>query len=241
MSYTAPSAHTIELVANWLQAHKVFHAVHHDWITINTTVGAANRLLDASFGWFEHTAVEPGQMKLRCLAYSIPDELAEHIKTIQPTTRFGNIAPLVSTLLSVTEFHNETTGNNFTTGNCGDYEAPACIKEALRMTSMSEPNSTGSVGSVGFAIFNSQAARYGDLRDWTSMVAPYVCADNLNFSIVEVNGGGGGCIPMTAVWSTAVSPEHPHVLRVLISPRCIDLLQTKMNLKKFVQSREILM
>ncbi len=81
-SLAAPSDAAVAEVSAWLREHGVWPDVDNDWITIRTSVGRANELLDAEFGWYQFGA--SGAPLLRTLAYSLPDDLADHVDMVQP-------------------------------------------------------------------------------------------------------------------------------------------------------------
>lgn len=188
-SYTAPSEVTETSVKQWLRDNNVPHSIEADWVTIRTTVDVANDVFNASFGWFrrEEGGDDVGgqrELKLRSLSYSIPDHLAQHVDTVQPITRFGDVKAMGSAIATSVEFFN-ASGNStaFVRGNCDSYETPACLKQLLPGGFESET----AYGRIGFASFLGQSARYGDLAEFISELAPH--SGGLNFSFTEINGG----------------------------------------------------
>lgn len=98
-----PSETTVSSVKTWLANGGVQSVdVDADWINIRTTVGVANELLSTKFAWY--TSEEFGK-RLRTLEYSVPDEVAAHVNTIQPTVRFGQGTPQHAT-------HHAIEGSN---------------------------------------------------------------------------------------------------------------------------------
>ncbi|KAI7779386.1 subtilisin-like protein [Diaporthe eres] len=189
-SYTAPSECTETNVAQWLRAKNVTHSIEADWITLRTTVDVANDLFNASFGWFrrEGTGAEKvnaaRELKLRSLSYSIPDDLTQHVDTVQPVTRFGDVKAMGSAIATAVEFFNASSNSTvFVRGNCDSYETPGCLKQLLPGSFESET----AHGRIGFASFLGQSARYGDLEEFIRELAPH--SVGLNFSFTEINGG----------------------------------------------------
>lgn len=187
--YTTPSEFTETSVAEWLRDSNVPHSIEADWVTIRTTVDVANDVFNASFGWFrregaDESAVRERELKLRSLSYSIPDHLIEHIDTVQPVTRFGDIKAMGSAIATAVEFVNVSSNSSeFVRGNCDSYETPGCLKQLLPGSFESET----AYGRIGFASFLGQSARYGDLAEFISELAPH--SGGLNFSFTEINGG----------------------------------------------------
>lgn len=188
-SYTAPSEVTETSVEQWLRDNNVPHSIEADWVMIKTTVDVANDVFNASFGWFRREGggddVEgQRELKLRSLSYSIPDQLTQHVDTVQPITRFGDVRAMGSAIATASEFFN-ASGNStaFVRGNCDSYETPGCLKQLLPGGFESET----AYGKIGFASFLGQSARYGDLAEFISELAPH--SGGLNFSFTEINGG----------------------------------------------------
>lgn len=189
-SYTAPSECTEMSVAQWLKEKNIPHSIEADWVTIRTTIDVANEVFNASFGWFqrkggrEENAGGQHELKLRSLSYSIPDHLAQHVDTVQPVTRFGDVKAMASAIATAVEFVNASSNITvFVRGNCDSYETPGCLKQLLPGSFESET----AYGRIGFASFLGQSARYGDLAEFISELAPH--SGGLNFSFTEINGG----------------------------------------------------
>jgi tripeptidyl-peptidase-1 len=86
-----PSETTLSTVQQWLKTGGVSNVdVDSDWVNIRTTVGVANELLSTKFAWYTSEAFGK---RLRTLEYSVPDEVSDHVNTIQPTVRFGQGIP----------------------------------------------------------------------------------------------------------------------------------------------------
>lgn len=188
--YTAPSEFTETRVTHWLSEKNVTHFTEADWVTIRTTVDVANDVFNASFGWFRRDGGGAGnvdggrELKLRSLSYNIPDHLTQHVDTVQPITRFGDVKAMGSAISTAVEFVNASSNSSaFVRGNCDSYETPGCLKQLLTGSFESET----AYGRIGFASFLGQSARYGDLAEFISELAPH--SGGLNFSFTEINGG----------------------------------------------------
>ncbi|KAK7726507.1 hypothetical protein SLS63_007668 [Diaporthe eres] len=189
-SYTAQSKCTETSVTEWLVEKNVPHSIGSDWVTIMTTVDVANDVFNASFGWFRHegagaeNANGAHEAKLRSLSYSIPEHLTQHVDTVQPVTRFGDFKAMGSAIATAAEFFNTSSNSTtFVRGNCDSYETPGCLKQLLPGSFESDT----AYGRIGFASFLGQSARYGDLAEFISELAPH--SGGLNFSFTEINGG----------------------------------------------------
>ncbi|TGJ82022.1 hypothetical protein E0Z10_g6750 [Xylaria hypoxylon] len=190
-SYTAPTDEAVSSVVSWLGGSNIKPLVNNDWITFSTTVGKANELLNTTFAWYQYE--EGGSPKLRTLDYSVPDELAENIDLIQPTTRFGQLGAKRSTIfdmhvLGPADEEEAKIANVEATGtvaaDCNTSQiTPACLKSLYNI--QYKPSASGNL--VAFASYLEEYARYSDLASFESKWLP--TAVGQNFSVKLVNGG----------------------------------------------------
>ncbi|KAI1423565.1 tripeptidyl-peptidase [Xylaria sp. FL1777] len=189
-SYTAPTDEAVSSVVSWLGGSNVKSLVNNDWITFSTTVEKANELLNTTFAWYQYE--KGGSAKLRSLDYSVPDELAEYIDLIQPTTRFGQLGAKKSTIFDMhilgpadeeaKAANVEATGD--VAADCNTSQiTPACIKSLYNI--QYTPSTSGNL--VAFASYLEEYARYSDLASFQSRWLP--SAVGQNFSVQLVNGG----------------------------------------------------
>lgn len=86
-----PSQEAVSTVLAWLKAAGIDSIEEDaDWIKVQTTVSVANELLDTKFKWYVSDETKQRRV-LRTLEYSVPEDVAQHINLVQPTTRFGHI------------------------------------------------------------------------------------------------------------------------------------------------------
>ncbi|OIW25680.1 subtilisin-like protein [Coniochaeta ligniaria NRRL 30616] len=190
-SYTAPSAKAVADVTAWIRQYDIKLQVDNDWISISTTVGNANDLLNTTFGWYEYEA--GGGPKLRTLSYSVPDEVADHVDLVQPTTRFGQLGAKRSTIFEMTIVDEEddiktaaVAGSkeaNIAAATCGSTITPDCLKSLYNIKYTAKPDGN----LVAFASYLEEYARYSDLQTFETQYAP--AAKGQNFSVTLVNGG----------------------------------------------------
>ena len=91
-----PSYETSSIAISWLQDNNItLIEDDNDYILFRTNVESANQFLETEFGWYYNP--EESHEVLRTLAYSVPEEIQDHINFVQPTTRFGSLKPLSST------------------------------------------------------------------------------------------------------------------------------------------------
>ena len=84
-----PQEPSFTLVEAWLLENGLHHFSYNsakDWITVSVYLSVAETLLDTRYEVFQHE--KDGEIAIRCLNWSIPTHLHEHIEAIQPTTSF---------------------------------------------------------------------------------------------------------------------------------------------------------
>ncbi|KAM0285326.1 hypothetical protein ACHAQH_001515 [Verticillium albo-atrum] len=174
----APSNDSRTAVEAWLNDAGITDvSTQGPLVDFMTTVEKANTLLEADFAWFD----VGGHRKLRTTEYSIPDELAEHIDLVAPTTFFGRTKSHRVIPEDITPEIAPRQGRNTTT--CLSVITPECLEQAYNYGSYEADPVGGS--RVAFASFLNQSARQEDLSQ-------YLATFNLparNFSTVLINGG----------------------------------------------------
>jgi tripeptidyl-peptidase I len=177
-----------DAVLSWLQDHNITSIEDEsDWVNFVTDVGTANQLLDTEFQWFhcEHQ----GKERLRTLRYSVPKPVAVHINLVQPTTRFGNLRPLGSTLEvlpTVPDIHSLVTNTNGGAIDpaCNTSITPQCLLQLYNVHYKADPHNGN---KLGYASYLEEYARYNDLALFEQNIATY--AQGENFSVVQFHGG----------------------------------------------------
>lgn len=191
-SYVAPTGQSVDDVTAWLAKYDVVPTVDNDWMTIATDVKTANAMLDAEFGWYEYE--KGGGLKLRTLSYAVPDEIAEHIDLIQPTTRFGQLGSKRSTIFDIVIVEEEDDDVAALNENvaaspaaaaaaCTTTVTPQCLKSQYNIGYT--PETDGNL--VAFASYLEEYARYADLESFETSVLPEAAGQN--FSVTTINGG----------------------------------------------------
>jgi tripeptidyl-peptidase-1 len=177
-----PSKETVSSVSAWLESFGVEDVNQDsDWLTIKTTVGVANKMLDTQFAWFVSEEQNPRKI-LRTLEYSVPDAVAEHINLVQPTTRFAAIRANHDTVNEIFSIQIAAAAN--VTVNCDTAITPACLKTLYKIDYKPDPKS-GS--KAAFASYLEEYARYNDLALFEQNILPEAVGQN--FSVVQFNGG----------------------------------------------------
>ena len=171
-----PSADANDAVLAWLkQAGVTSVSSDGHWVNLATTVGKANKLLDAEFLNYDDGSAQ----KLRTLQYSVPDDLAEHVDLIMPTTFFGRTTAMRPTTPPLTK---PLQMRQVVNASCADLITPQCLKEIYNITYVPDPKS-GS--QIGFGSFLNQSARYQDLALYEQRFG----IPSQNFTVELIDGG----------------------------------------------------
>ncbi|KAI0443895.1 subtilisin-like protein [Xylaria telfairii] len=174
-----PSQDSLSSVHSWLKNAGVESVKEDaDWITVKTTVGVANKLLDTQFAWFVSEEAKPRKI-LRTLEYSVPEDVAEHINLVQPTTRFAAIRANHETSSQIFEVQVAAADDN-----CDALITPACLKTIYNINYQADAKS-GS--KIAFVSYLEQYARYSDLALFEQNYLPEAIGQN--FTVIQYNGG----------------------------------------------------
>lgn len=183
---TAPKDEAKRSVLDWLVGTTTESQA--EWLSLHTTVDKANALLDTTFAWYMND--EDNSLKLRTLHYSLPDEIADHVDIIQPTTRFGQPKQTKSTI-----FKTEPMGlmkalksipgtlTAAALASCNSVVTPACIKALYNIKYTAK--ATGN--KIAFASYLNEYARYKDLASFEKTYATNAVGQN--FSVELIQGG----------------------------------------------------
>ncbi|KAL5376657.1 Tripeptidyl-peptidase sed2 [Paraphaeosphaeria sporulosa] len=178
-----PSETTLSTVQKWLKTGGVSNVeVDSDWVNVRTTVGVANELLSTKFEWYTSEAFGK---RLRTLEYSVPDEVAGEVLTIQPTVRFGQGIPEHATHHAIDEANiMSLSAAAANTTNCNKYITPQCLQSLYKIDYKPDAKS-GS--KVAFNSYLEESARYSDLSLFISNIAPYAAGEN--YTVITFEGG----------------------------------------------------
>lgn len=177
-----PSEETVSSVSAWLKASGIENIREDaDWLTFKTTVGVANEMLDTKFAWYS-SEEKKSRKVLRTLKYSVPDDVAQHINLVQPTTRFAAIRANHETKKEIVEVPRVAVAN--TSVNCDATITPECLKSLYKIDYEADAKS-GS--KVAFASYLEEYARHSDLTLFEQNIYPEALGQN--FSVIQYNGG----------------------------------------------------
>ncbi|KAI1998222.1 Tripeptidyl-peptidase sed2 [Ophidiomyces ophidiicola] len=147
-----------------------------DWIDFSTTVDKAERLLNTQFYHFMDKSNKA--RKIRSLEYSLPSGISRHVRTVQPTTFFGQMehhrSHILRPIKSMSDFASSAALNT-----------PATLRQLYSMQGFKVTNKTRNL--LGVSGYLDQYARYSDLNTFIQRYAPE--AKGATFSVELLNGG----------------------------------------------------
>ena len=171
-----PTKEANDAVVNWLKSSGASNVYSNgEYVNFATSVGNANKMLNTQFNHYENDGVQ----KLRTTEYSIPDELADHVDFITPTTFFGKTqahAPITKFL------DDKELAARAVDPSCATLVNLQCVKELYNVTYRP---SADSGSKVAFGSFLNESARYADL----SLYETLNNIDQQSFSVELINGG----------------------------------------------------
>ncbi|KAF2138489.1 uncharacterized protein K452DRAFT_256012 [Aplosporella prunicola CBS 121167] len=179
-----PRADVTEAILDWLQSSGIKDEnIENDgeWINFDATVSQAEKMMDTKFNTYR-SQIRKNIQKVRTLRYSVPAEIKEHIKMIQPTTRFAQIRPersqvLDKQLLSEAQLQLNTT-------SCNSTITPTCLRDLYNIKGFTPKVNGSSFMAVNG--FLEEYARYDDLQQFEEKYAPWAAAKSFNFG--SING-----------------------------------------------------
>lgn len=191
----APSSDASHTVEAWLKSAGVTK-INSDgeWITFATTVDTANKLLGTQFNYYE----SDGVTKLRTTEYSLPNDVAQHIDFVTPTTYFGKTTALLPTLPSIKRTleprqASNSTSNHTIDNSCKTSITPDCLKQIYSIGDYTPDPKSGS--KIAFSSFLKESARTQDL----TLFQQRFNIPKQGFTVQLINGG---------VDDQAVSDKH---------------------------------
>ncbi|KAG5983671.1 hypothetical protein E4U55_007538 [Claviceps digitariae] len=194
-SLRQPAPEHVHRVMKWLSENGITTAeADQDWIRVTTTVGAVDRLLDASLHQY---SFGDGKPILRTTEYSIPDELTSAIDFVHPITNFMTPEHEVSVApqppkqqqpqpqQEEQELHRGP--HNRRDVACSSNTTLDCIKKLYRIN-YSTPYGSSPV-RFGIAGFLQQWASFADLRQNFEISRPDLIQAGYNFTVELIKGG----------------------------------------------------
>jgi tripeptidyl-peptidase I len=181
-----PANASVEVVVSWLTACNITYQINSDWIKFETSVRSANQLLGTDFLLYRN---QENATMLRTLQYSVPDDVADHINLVQPTTRFGDIQSMRAALrnhrkTNTISKHTDCAKPKPVKSNCNNTITPSCLLDLYNVQLGIKVNNGN---RIGFASFLKEYSRYQDLASFERQFAPHAIGQN--FSEVQFNNG----------------------------------------------------
>ncbi|GIZ42092.1 hypothetical protein CKM354_000537200 [Cercospora kikuchii] len=205
-----PNDKATEAVLAWLVKSGVDRsaiAQDGEWINFVCTVGAANDLLDTSFGVFEDV---DGQKLLRTLNYSVPDKVCDYIDMVQPTTRFSVMQPMRSTIYQAEQVGDDrpytppADPKDIKSVCDGKHVTPDCLRALYKIPNDPQIDNATS-GYMAFANFLEQHPRFDDLSKFTEDYFPR--ANGVRFTWDTINGAP----PLETVQTSNISSSEANL------------------------------
>lgn len=177
-----PAAEATESIISWLENSGIPEADIEDdgeWINFIATVSQAELMMDTEFSIYRST-VRENVKKIRTLQYSVPQELHQYIDMIQPTTRFGQLRPAISSVLDK-EILGAVGTVKAVNASCNSTITPACLKQLYNLNGFTATNNT----LLGINGFLEEYARFADLEDFLSLYAPWAVGANFTWTSID--------------------------------------------------------
>ncbi|KAL8862715.1 MAG: hypothetical protein Q9178_001213 [Gyalolechia marmorata] len=185
-----PSLVASVAILNWLKAEGVPSVDiedQDDWINFYVRASEANRIMGTKFYYYFN--VNSGVKRIRTLQYSVPQVLHQYVHMIQPTTRFGQIAPERSTVIQHFEI-GEAKGNSMARypGNqlnstfCNTTITPQCLRDLYHIGNFRGTAENGN--KIGVCGYLEQYARFSDFSAFTAKYAPYAAKANFTYELI---------------------------------------------------------
>ncbi|EME38878.1 hypothetical protein DOTSEDRAFT_139747, partial [Dothistroma septosporum NZE10] len=148
---SAPSKHSLQRVEEWLRQHGVWPEAHlsNGMLEIETTIMQAEKLLNASYSFFSDGKNDV----IRTELYHLPEDVAEHIDFVTPTTVFPKPDDKQAILLETRTRSADTLQKRASCGPLDD-TTPECIRQVYGINYTAQPNRTT------FAVYATEASVY---------------------------------------------------------------------------------
>lgn len=211
-----PLNSSVDAVSSWLRSSGAQDIVReNNDLFFSVSVSAANAMLDADFKPYTNGKTQ----KIRTTRYSIPDDLAEHIDLISPTTYFDDVKPQVTLPTRRDDEPTQPRLNHSCFYTLPQVQqdnstidlptiTPQCLKELYNMTGYSPDPKSGS--SAAFASFMVQSALFVDLEQYLNLTH----LPQYNFTILA--SLNNGTAPLSQDPNNTLSDEADLDAQVLV-------------------------
>ncbi|VDB84586.1 unnamed protein product [Peniophora sp. CBMAI 1063] len=198
-----PGEESVRVVEEWLEEMgfgegEAEWSVARDWVLVKVPVGLAEDMLDTTFHTWQHTS--SGAYTVRTTSYALPKHVHPHIELVYPTTYFGDMRPMSSTVqtskadksllenyraAAAQRLQGSEANNGTIDPSCGQMITPDCLLDLYNARGYNA--SADSNNSVGVTGFLGQNAVFTDVQSFYADYVPE--AANSSFNVVLVNGG----------------------------------------------------
>ncbi|CEJ91881.1 hypothetical protein VHEMI07567 [[Torrubiella] hemipterigena] len=193
-AYTAPSDETVNMVKKWITTAGIHPSAisqpSPDWLHVDVPVSTAEKLLSTNYNVYHHA--EDDLSLVRTAQYSLPQQLRDHIDTIQPTTSFQ--AKKQDLALTKPAPDGPT--------DCHSLVTPPCVRSFYNV----DYNGKGDKTSYGSTGLEEESAR---TSDYSTFLKTYDPNTSNTFNAISVAGGVNGAsaygeASLDAQWSTSL-------------------------------------
>ena len=188
-----PGAAASAAVLAWLTSQGVPHGAIEDdgdWINFKVPAIDAERILNTQFHLYSNAVNKVNS--IRTLHYSVPPRVASYIHMIQPTTRFGQLNTMHSTIREVFKmsspdhggvFRGRYGGSGLNATFCNSTITPQCLRALYDFGSF-VPQNNSKIGVCGYL---KEYPKFDDFTQFTTTYAPYAAKEI--FTYIPINGG----------------------------------------------------
>ncbi|KAG6828489.1 hypothetical protein H0H92_007804 [Tricholoma furcatifolium] len=191
----APHPDSVNAVDKWLRSHgipdsDVVRSSAGDWLSLTLPVSLVEKMLDTKYHVWKH---EEGDTLVRTTSYSLPEDLHEHVDVIQPTTMFGRLHGMKSTIIwsekaeassivqNLAPIYNAATGVTVD-ASCNSTITVTCLQQLYNAVGLTPTAHGNSIAVTGYL---EQFANFQDLQSFYADQVP--AAVNSSFQVISIN------------------------------------------------------
>ncbi|KAF9269034.1 family S53 protease-like protein [Marasmius fiardii PR-910] len=187
-AFASPDPAAVTAVSQWLSEQGVQNVktsgAFGDWLDFTVPITTADQLLNTNFESFVHIA--SGEKLVRTLQYSVPQDLAQHIELVHPTTTFvRSLSRPVPKISFPAAPSNLTERANGAPSSCNSVVTPSCLQSLYGIPATRATQSSNKLGVSGFI---DQFANQADLRTFLVNLRPDL-PSTTTFTLQTLDGG----------------------------------------------------
>ncbi|CEJ92875.1 hypothetical protein VHEMI08503 [[Torrubiella] hemipterigena] len=132
----APTSKTADETWQWLissgiDPSRIQWSAGRNWLEVNSTVGEAEKLLNAQYYRYEHKDAKVA--RIASDQYSVPSHVQQHIDFVMPTIQLDTVGPVSRAKPAVSTAVEGVIGLSGGTGNCSHIITIDCIRELYKL------------------------------------------------------------------------------------------------------------